>query len=77
MEDAKIFELPKDRPRSNLSIGDLLQEALINGALASDHAKNPDGGPPSLEFFCAAVANRDPLRYMQMLIKKLAVEHDT
>ena len=46
------------------------RRAFLNGALASDHAKSNDGSPPSLERFCASVANRDPLRYMQLLISK-------
>ena len=72
----KIFELPKDQPRSNINqhFRDL-RAAMIEGALASDHAKSSDGSPPSLERFCASVANRDPLRYMQLLINKL-INHD-
>jgi hypothetical protein len=70
MEDSKNFELP----RRNRPIGDLLLEAMIAGALNSNHAKNSDG-PPSLERFMASVANRDPVRFMQTLLSKLAIEH--
>jgi hypothetical protein len=72
MEDAEFFELPNDRPQKEQPFEDLLLEAFLNGALASDHAKSNDGSPPSLERFCASVANRDPLRYMQLLISKFA-----
>jgi hypothetical protein len=73
MENSKIFELP----RRNRQIGDLLLEAMIAGALNSDHAKDPDrpDDPGTLERFMAKIANDDPVRYMQMLISKLAIEH--
>jgi hypothetical protein len=53
---------------------DVLLEALINGARQSIHAKNPDGSDGGLERFYAHVANKDPIKFMAILMSKFDVE---
>jgi hypothetical protein len=67
---AEIFKVPPQ-------IEDQLFKAFLDGARQSIHAKNPDGSDGGLPRFLATVANRDPVRYMQALINKLAIEHET